>query len=210
MTQNHNANPTIPDALEQALWQLLSSGARYKEYDLMRILVEQGFEQFTPSLEPLELFRAHFLLFHLLYRLQDKWIQEEKGTLAIHSLEIRLLSMDNASNNDLANLADFDETPEEVKDYYLDYEKFVETQEKEVIELLDSFWQSFGKLPSMPSTHISIEESISILQINDDLSAETINRQFRKLSQIHHPDKGGEPEAFRKLCEARDRLKREV
>lgn len=210
MTQKQHAIPDIPSALEKHLWNLLSKGTVYKEYDLLKALTEKGFDQFTPSLEPLELFRSHFLLFHILYRLQDKWQSKGKGLLAIHSLEIRLLSADKSSSTDLASLADFGETPTEVKAYYLDYAKFIDTQEQEVVELLNSFWHSFGDLPTQPSNHLSLKKSVTILEIEGDLSAEKINRQFRKLSQVHHPDKGGDAEVFHKLCEARDRLKQEV
>lgn len=210
MNEKQHAIPDIPHNLEQALWKLLSSGKRFKEFDILKELTTQGFEQFTPSLEPLELFRSHFLLFHILYRLQDKWANEEKGTLAIHTLEIRLLYTGNSEARDIASLADFGETPEDVKTYYLDYQKFLDTQEEEVIELLESFWQSFGDLPTHQGSSMNIEESINVLQIDGHLTADKINKQFRKLSQIHHPDKGGDAETFHQLCEARDRLKLEV
>ena len=80
--------PTLPEHFESLLWELLKTRQSITEYELMRYLSEEGFPEFKPDLDPLTLFRSHFLLFHLLYRLQDRWFSENRGQLNIHTTDI--------------------------------------------------------------------------------------------------------------------------
>lgn len=200
--------PPLPPRFEAVIYQCLKQGDTVKEYDLMKYLVDEGFSQFTPSLEPLALFRGHFLLFHLLYRLQDKWQQQNKGQLCIHTLEICLKPNQRALEQTTFALTESDE----VKRYYLDYNTFLSTQEQDVIDLIDQFWQSFGHQPVSPrsDSKTEIDQAKQCLQITSDLTTETgskvVMKQFRALSQIHHPDKGGEAEAFHAICHAKEVL----
>ena len=200
MSNIHMTIPEIPSLFEEAVYQLLSNGEPIKEYDLMKRLVALGFDQFTPSLEPLELFRAHFLLFHLLYRLQDKWHTEKKGTLNIHTLDIYL---DLTPKEDTAQkLSEIDG----VKTYYLDYETFIHTQEQDVIDLIDGFWKSFGESGTLSYSPKEIQAAKQTLEIETDITPKKVHLQYRKLSQIHHPDKGGKAEAFHAICHAKEVL----
>ncbi|WP_278163880.1 DNA-J related domain-containing protein [Hydrogenovibrio sp. 3SP14C1] len=192
--------PQIPPLFEEAVYQLLSNGEPIKEYDLMKRLVSLGFDQFTPSLEPLELFRAHFLLFHLLYRLQDKWHTEKKGALNIHTLDIYL---DSTLKEDTAQkISEIDG----VKTYYLDYETFIHTQEQDVIDLIDGFWESLGHKDTLFYSEQEVEKAKQTLEIEADITPKKVQTQYRKLSQIHHPDKGGKAEIFHAICQAKEVL----
>ena len=66
--------PPLPEGFESLVWEVLEARQTISEYQLMRYLSEEGFSEFKPDLDPLIMFRAHFLLFHLLYRLQDQWV----------------------------------------------------------------------------------------------------------------------------------------
>jgi len=200
-TTNQIPLPEIPQAFEQALWQRLQNQAVIKEYDLLKHLTEQGFSQFAPSLEPLELFRAHFLLFHLLYRLQDKWAQEGKGQLFIHSLEISI----NPPNKDLLPSK---KSEAKLKAYYLDYGEFLNTQTEDVLQLMDEFWQAFAQQGfDISVSDEEIEQAKQKLQIEQiEFDKSLVKQQFKKLSQQQHPDKGGDKESFQELCNARETL----
>eukprot|EP00002_Diphylleia_rotans_P013439 TRINITY_DN262_c0_g1_i6.p1 TRINITY_DN262_c0_g1~~TRINITY_DN262_c0_g1_i6.p1 ORF type:complete len:182 (-),score=67.65 TRINITY_DN262_c0_g1_i6:178-723(-) len=52
---------------------------------------------------------------------------------------------------------------------------------------------------SLPRTHRSLYE---ILGLKETATAEEIKKAYRKLAIQHHPDKGGDAEAFRELCMA--------
>ena len=49
-------------------------------------------------------------------------------------------------------------------------------------------------------------ESASILELSETFTREDVDRQYRKLSLKHHPDKGGNPELFLSLALAREKL----
>lgn len=202
MSKHHKTIPDIPVELEEAIFHILSDQSAIKEFDLMQRLVNLGFEQFRPSLDHLELFRSHFLLFHILYRLQDLWSEKSLGMLSIHTLNIQLKTT-NTPKPDGLTLSD--EGERKIKAYYLDYDEFLQTQEEDVVALIGQFWQSFGQLK--PVSQPEIERAKEVLGIEPDtpdpIPKSLINRQFRKLSQRHHPDKGGRAEDFRRLCEAK-------
>lgn len=49
-------------------------------------------------------------------------------------------------------------------------------------------------------------DSGDILDAPDEVDQEMVTLAFRKAVVLHHPDKGGEPETFRKIIEAKDLL----
>lgn len=202
--------PPFPVRFESLLWEILKTRQSISEYELMKYLSEEGFSEFLPDLEPLALFRAHFLLFHLLYRLQTRWLSENRGRLSIHATEIYLQEMgfserfvqDSIPNSRQALLED-----DPIKSYYLDYREFLNTQKEDVLGLLDDFWRSMA---GYPVHSIGEEEKLQaqkILGLEDQiLSMQSVKLQFRSLCQLHHPDKGGDSQVFRQICDAKNLL----
>lgn len=211
MSNNQVTIPEIPAELESTLYQLLSERSGIKEYDLMKALVDAGFSEFTPDLDPLAMFQSHFLLFHLLYRLQAKWLRNGQGSLSIHTLAIELTPASAISDQAWQNAQQALAVEDGVRDYYLDYAEFLSTQESDVIELIAGFWRDFGQ---GANTAMAVSETdlgtakrqLDIQDTTESLTVTLVNRQYRKLSQRHHPDKGGEAEQFHAISEARECL----
>ena len=192
----------LPSSFENAVQTALQNG-QIKEYELMQRLVEDGFDQFQTTLDPLSLFRSHFLLFHLLYRLQEKWLNEKIGYLHIETLCIGLRPLESQSLLPQQEA----EAQAKLRTYYLDENEYQQTQEQDVLDLLASFWTAFGQTDWQAPDKEAIEEAKQHLEIDvDNWDEAIVTKQFRKLSQQHHPDKGGETKRFQVLCHAREVL----
>ncbi|WP_040724812.1 DNA-J related domain-containing protein [Thiomicrorhabdus sp. Kp2] len=198
--------PPLPERFEALLWELLKTRQSISEYELLRYLSEQGLSDFKPDLDPLTLFRAHFLLFHLLYRIQDQWFFESRGWLSIHTTDIHLQEMAFSPKS-------VERTPQEVhkddpvKAYYLDYREFLNTQEEDVLGLLDDFWKKMASHPIYPineGARLQAQQTLGLE--NQIVSRQSVKLQFRNLCQQHHPDKGGDAQVFRQICDAKEIL----
>ena len=85
---------TVEDTLEplQALLSLyLADGHCCSEYDVLRWLQEPQQGLFSPSAlqETQSMFQAHFLLMHCLYTLRQQWANERSALLDISALHIQ-------------------------------------------------------------------------------------------------------------------------
>ena len=62
------------------------------EYELIDILKKAPYHFFDDASlrEPLMLFKTHFIVFHALYQLKRRWIEQGEGVLDIHTLNIKL------------------------------------------------------------------------------------------------------------------------
>ncbi|MDH5216567.1 MAG: DnaJ domain-containing protein, partial [Gammaproteobacteria bacterium] len=158
-------------------------------YELIKHLSGLGYFNFLSSSpwSPEDLFRAHFILFHLLYLLRDKLLESEVATLEINSLKIKMLPYSNVS----AGLSRDDN----LRRYYLDIDNLLATESDDVYELLASFWNGLDRYENR-------EQALSTLGLTDPVDDKEIKASFRKLAQLHHPDKGGSAETFRILCAA--------
>lgn len=198
-------NPQIDPQLETDLLNILSHHSTgIAEHALLKQLSQAGYAVFTPSLEPLELFQAHFLLFHILYRLSDQWQQAGHGRLVIDCLNIHFQT---ESDLDMAHSAQTDLARDDsLKRYYLDYQHYRETQTQDVIDLLDSFWNQ------QPETidHNELKQAKITLELplDQNLDRQQINQHYRRLSFSHHPDRGGDTSTFQKLSNAVQILRR--
>ena len=196
--QTNSLDPTLLNDLLSLLRQHPDGLA---EHALLKQLAELGYDSFSPSLEPLALFQAHFLLFHILYRQQQAWYQQGYGWLHIDCLNIQFQPQPpNPHPNTNEPQSEHLQQDDPLRRYYLDFEQYRQTQTDDVIELLDSFWKKMA----IPQGADNIEQARQTLDIPPEacLSLELVNRHYRRLSQIHHPDRGGDTRAFQQLSQA--------
>lgn len=201
-------SPDIDPQLQQTLLEVIQAHPNgVAEHSLLKQLSQAGYDTFTPSLDPLELFQAHFLLFHILYRLADIWRQAGHGDLVINCLNIYFqASASSTSGADLNQQAL--KTDDSLKRYYLDYQQYRDTQMQDVIDLLDGFWKKLGGLAWAQDDEIQAAKQTLNLPLDDTPTLIQINHQYRKLCFIHHPDRGGNTADFQKINQSAELLKR--
>ncbi len=140
-----------------------------------------------------ELFCAHFLTRHALYTLQNRYLKAFSFVLNITVTRIERLPYQAGE----AALCESDP----VKAYYLDFSHYFETSEDEVNDLLESFWKRF--LANDQRT-----EALTTLGLDAGVDYAQVKQRYRQLAQSHHPDKGGDVEAFQRIQRAKQLLDR--
>jgi hypothetical protein len=173
------------------------------EHQLLKLLQQAPHEFFASDAlrDPLLLFQTHFLLFHCLYNLKQRWAIAQQAELEISVLLIikRPFIVKETEKNQAQPLLQSDPLAQ----YYLDWSHFSTTTEEDVETLLNSFWRKVFN----PQTEDNIQQSLAIMQLDVPVSTVQLKIQYRRLAQIHHPDKGGDSEHFKKICQAFHQLK---
>ena len=179
------------DALEQFQNTLLELLERHpngiSEYALFNQLSALNFPDYHEPARrtALGLFRAHFALFHALYRLRDRLWNEGRAQLDIHTLCIQLTPY-RAQHSDLPTRRDA------LRDYYLDASHLADTTASEVDQLLEKFWRRFG-----PNDRRV--QALDVLGLNDPVDDITIKQTWRRLAMQHHPDRGGNAQQLQEI-----------
>lgn len=184
-------NPDLWDSLLGRLYEILTvypDGV--KEYDLHQHLKKEGIYPFSASRlgDNLELFRSHFLLFHLLYVLRDRLQGDQVGDVEIHCLNIRLLPW-RSTQGSLPDRVD------PMRDYYMDLNHLRHVQRVEVDAMITGFWERLHKQEGR-------SQALAFFGLMDSADQTQIKRRYRQLAKEHHPDHGGQPERFRQLITA--------
>jgi hypothetical protein len=163
------------------------------EYTLINILCKHPYNLFDKEQikTPLGLFQLHFILFHGLYLLQRIGFENKKYHLEISTLNIKKHPYSIAKSG----ITSYDALTE----YYLDLSQLVKTNEQDVDQLLQSFWKNYLAGDQK-------KEALTALEISGECNATIIKQQYRKLVNIHHPDKGGEKNMFIKIQQAKETL----
>lgn len=189
-------SPTAPD---HSLLSAVLDGVREQsqgqtEHALLRRLAEFDVAPFAGARldQPLELFRAHFLLFHCLYRLRDQLVNQGEW-LRIHCLEIALvpLERDPDTAGGERSLAEADP----LRSYYLDLGNLESMDAATVEAMLSDFWRRLDGSGRR-------REALRVLGLDDEADEQTVRQQYRRLAQRHHPDKGGDTETLQQINEA--------
>jgi hypothetical protein len=169
------------------------------EFEIITLLKQPPYSLFDEDAlrDPLTLFQTHFVLFHSLYYLRNKWRRQKTGELEIGLTQIKLLPV-----------LSFDaglQAVDPLGDYYLDWKNLSATDQAGAEELLNDFWQ---KMAGVDVNHHFSQETINeatfILKIDsiDAVSLLQLKQQYRKLQHAIHPDKGGSVEGSQQVLQA--------
>ncbi len=150
------------------------------EHRLMTLLGERGLAPYAglDFHDPLALFQAHFLLFHVLHLLRDHFHEQGSAHLEIHTLSIRL----GPYRPGRAGLAAADPLAR----YYRDLGNLEGVDRAAVEAMLDRFWRGLDG-------HRARRRALAELELEDPVGLEEIRERYRKLAARHHPDRGGDP-----------------
>lgn len=181
------------------------------EYELIEILIKAPYHFFDDASlrEPLMLFKTHFIVFHALYQLKRRWIEQGEGVLDIHTLNIKLnqesAHSDKNSTHSDHNSAHGDNDKESqdkvgaiteadaLAEYYLDWGNFEKADRKSVDALLNAFWHRMasGNAHTFEQEDIADAHALLGLPQDEHVSLSVLKRVYKKALQLVHPDKGG-------------------
>ncbi len=189
-------NPLIPEILSL----LERNPLGVSEYEILKkIDIPLDIKATRPDddNDDLELFQKHFIIMNALYSLQKKLWEEDNLLLTICPLRIFI---SNCNINDTTQQQEISKDSS-LSDYYLDWDNLKNTTKQDVQSLLTNFWTTFVNLDKK-------NEALSILGLKNNATSDEIKTEYRKLIKKHHPDKGGNNEAFIKIRKAFEILHR--
>ncbi len=177
------------------LQRLQRTGEGISEYEFLQQLREARhpvIEIETSDAAEVRLFREHFQLFHLLYRLRDRCWAEKIAHIEINPLRLRVLPYQEV-NSQMPGEVD------NLRDYYLDRSHLDRTGTGEVNELLGRFWVRMQGLDKRT-------EALETLGLESGADYRQARERYRKLAMEHHPDRGGDAERLQEINLAMDIL----
>lgn len=173
------------------------------EHKLLKLLQQAPHEFFAADAlrDPLILFQTHFLLFHCLYLIKQRWCATQQAELDISALMIikRPFIFEKIEVSKIQQLL----SAEPLAQYYLNWSHFSSTTEEDIESLLNNFWRKVLR----PQNEENIQQSLTIMQLDAPVPTAQLKVQYRRLAQSHHPDKGGDSEYFKQICQAFHQLK---
>ena len=166
----------MENPLLEPLLHLLRQGGPHKLHELMSQLRTGGYLPQWPVAAQQQLFRTNFLLMNGLYQLQSRLLTEG-AWLAISPLALQILPLD-ASQPAVA-------LTDPLREYYLDWQIFWQTEVAEIEALLRSFWQGYcGAL--QPAVRA---RALAALELDEQATAQQIRRRWKALALRFHPDR---------------------
>lgn len=186
----------VDDLITKIEHILANTAEALSEYELITLLRDShgGVFKEADLQNSFELFQVHFLLFHCLYRLRDRWLSENKACLQIDAMKIRRLPY-TQSNIEALTVAD------SLRAYYLDLSQLKQTSEADAENLINDFWLKFVAAADR-------SDALKALELEEGVSFDQIKQQYRQLAMQHHPDRGGSATKLADVNRAMDVLKR--
>jgi hypothetical protein len=178
----------VIEGIHAVLGEILDAHpAGLTEHELLKKLAEHEVSLFGEEYfnSPLGLFQRHFLLFHCLYLLRDKLRAAQRSDLEIHCLGIRYMPYRSVSYDHPALL-------DPLAGYYLELDNLTNTDEQEVLRLLNDFWQKF-------SGDEQRDKALDVMGLAHPSSYPEIRQQYRRLAMLCHPERGGGLAQFQRL-----------
>ncbi len=202
-------NPTL-EPIQSAL---LNRSQRWAEHQLITYLThldefQWPFEEKEAASAHLTLFKKHFLVMNALYQLQRRFAQQgQQLSISASGLEIVLYppamqdhtedppqNQQNSQHDDALTANDHN-----IADFYLDWEHYHSANAESVEALMRTFWQKFN-------AYHQHESAYEILGIEKNANRKAIERRYRQLASLHHPDKGGKQAKFIEIRQAYEKL----
>ena len=211
--QAHTDNESIGAQHADLLFDILSTQKALftegiSEYDLIELLKKAPYRFFDEDAlrDPLVLFKTHFVLFHVLYKLRHYWRRVDEGELSIHALNIKLVakqSIVEKKRDGTVYRAQLEEV-DTLADYYLDWSNFENADRNSVDNLLDEFWQRMAGEKITVVQPGEIDEAHQLLGLCEEgtMTLALLKRAYKKNLQLVHPDKGGEQEKAQNVIHA--------
>ena len=153
--------------------------------------------------EELALFQKHFITMNALYQIQLSLWESHRVYLDITSVRVSIIQ--NLSDSDSGKDNQASELVESaaVREYYLDWSNYENTDQEEVLHMLNGFWEMYCSQDKVHSAYDTLELSHSE-------PFDVVKKQYRKLAAKYHPDKGGNSADFIALRQAYEVIKQSV
>jgi hypothetical protein len=150
----------------------------------------------------LQRFQQHFVLYHLLYRLQTEWLTTGEGFLSICLAKVTLLTTYSPASHELAEQNDNSSR----REYYTNWQNFYAMSEQLLDDYLQQFWQRYSKV-EVNTALLSAEQAQQCLQLNPDFTLTELKKAYRRKALLLHPDRtSGDVEKFRQVQQAYQQL----
>ncbi len=188
----------LPDVLRlQTLVEeiLISAPEGLSEIELFMALESRGLRVFGREVfgENLALFRAHFILFHVLYALRQRLWLEKRYELEISCLKLVLKPYHETTSR-------FPVEHDPMGAYYTDLKNLADTGEQDLDKMLGDFWSWFAGASQR-------DDALLALGLERSADFSTIKRRYHRLAMEHHPDRGGDAAKLQQINAAMDVLK---
>ena len=166
----------MDNPLLEPLLGVLRQGGVFKLHELMSRLRTEGWLPQWPLPAEQQLFRTNFLLMNALYQLQARLLSEgiwlEVAPLSL-TLAPLLPGQPGVARSD------------PLREYYLDWQIFWQTEVAEIEELLRAFWQGYcGSL--QPAAR---ERALAELGLEVGATPQQIRQCWKRLALRFHPDR---------------------
>jgi hypothetical protein len=177
------------------------------EYELICTLKSPPYSIFDENAlsDSLMMFQTHFVLFHCLYQLRNRWREQKIGELVIGLTTITL----NPILESFTNL----ETEDSLANYYLDWSNLGCSNKNDIEALLDSFWQKMAGAElnaNMPLSELKRVCIVMEIESLEDITLLELKQQYRKLQHKNHPDKGGSIKVSQSVLQAYSQLRKYI
>ena len=102
--------------------------------------------------------------------------------------------------DEISTISEAPET-EKLREYYLNWDNFNKTDENDVIKLIDGFWKKMSNINTYfpENEKQEISQALTVLELAEIPSKTELKNHYRKLCQVHHPDKGGDTATFQNM-----------
>lgn len=82
---------------------------------------------------------------------------------------------------------------DKLRNYYLDWQNFSDTDKDDVTALIDNFWRRIqGEVVKSTITAKEVIDAYATLGVGQDSAFLLVKQRYRKLLYQNHPDKGGD------------------